>query len=134
MAVKSIIILIPARQDIDLHLPDALMDTRPVKNHVPAEQLPEPAINATLSRLMILMNAKAIIGKMPPAHLGVVLSMRNLLIKITTLGAVIKNTVRLTEVPVNWSTAIIMKSSAAAEQTPIATPICPPVVRQNKLN
>ena len=101
MAVRSIIILIPARADIQRQAVLVLTDMTQLPNLVPAEILPEPAINATLSRLMILMNAKAIIGKMAPAHLGVVLSMRNLLIKITTLGAVIKNTVRLTEVPVN---------------------------------
>ena len=55
MDVKSIIILIPARQDIDLLAVLVLTDMRQLPNLVPVVQLPEPAINARLNPLSRLI-------------------------------------------------------------------------------
>ena len=57
MAVRSIIILIPARADIQRQAA-VRMDTQLLPNLVPAEILPELVINVIRRRLMILMTAK----------------------------------------------------------------------------
>ena len=86
--------LIPARQDISRvrAVPDILKQRQRL-NPVPAVRQTALATNARLSRLMIRMNAKAIIGKRALLHHGAVLSIITPLIKITTLGAVIINIV-----------------------------------------